>query len=135
MLVLGRSQVVRQRILIPPFPGSNPGAPASKSSLSVLAGAGAEKARTLGAFCAFASLLCARNRLEIRNFCGKSLASTEKIPFLRSGKAETGSIVDCAAGSAVMMLLKFLLEKSLYGCKSAFVAEANIAQMRLNVCF
>jgi hypothetical protein len=28
---LGRSQVVRQRILIPPFPGSSPGAPASKS--------------------------------------------------------------------------------------------------------
>ena len=31
---LGRSQVVTQRILIPPFPGSNPGAPARVFSLS-----------------------------------------------------------------------------------------------------
>ena len=31
---MGRSQVVRQRILIPPFPGSSPGAPASKSLIS-----------------------------------------------------------------------------------------------------
>src|SRR5262249_22485570 len=29
LAAMGRSQVVRQRILIPPFPGSSPGAPAS----------------------------------------------------------------------------------------------------------
>ncbi len=33
---MGRSQVVRQRILIPPVPGSNPGAPARVNALDSL---------------------------------------------------------------------------------------------------
>jgi hypothetical protein len=40
---LGRSQVVRHRILIPAFPGSNPGAPASQCGLQSLARRTCEK--------------------------------------------------------------------------------------------
>jgi hypothetical protein len=48
--VLGRSQVVRQRILIPPSPGSNPGAPAKSQRAEFLTETALFSAKFLGAF-------------------------------------------------------------------------------------
>src|SRR4051794_28427700 len=89
---LGRSQVVRQRILIPPSPGSNPGAPASQSGLSIFRVTVRKEAHNYGAFRASFSLWGSRIRTKISFWCGKSLAFSYEMAVLQSEKVETGSI-------------------------------------------
>ena len=84
-----------------PLCGSNPGTPAPKSGLFIVVPKAREKARTSAAFCVSPSLWCAQNRLKIPNFCRKSLASTYKIPVLRSRDVETCSILNCSRVASV----------------------------------
>jgi hypothetical protein len=62
---LGRSQVVRHRILIPAFPGSNPGAPANQCGLSSLT-------RKFAAFSVSFTLWNSRTRTKISRLARKS---------------------------------------------------------------
>ena len=80
-LLVGRSQVVRQRILIPPSPGSNPGAPASQSGDNVKYMRCREKARQFGDYFGF----CKRSPNSQIRIRGRSLpkVSTDSLNYSR----------------------------------------------------
>jgi hypothetical protein len=61
------------QFLIPPFPGSNPGAPASQSGLSAFTYIIAEKVHICDALYRLPGLCRSSDRVEISDYRGKSL--------------------------------------------------------------
>ena len=83
---LGRSQVVRQRILIPPFPGSSPGAPARSSfEGKALFGRTARSTFVIPKFFPrFIPKFCSRRVRQARDPVCMPLPGRRECPFHRS---------------------------------------------------
>src|ERR1700730_16725487 len=92
--LMGRSQVVRQRILIPPFGGSSPPAPASQSGLHRYLREGLRNPRELGPFLVLGSVSVCRIWQRKRYFGALSPRAIFGISFLpaTSDSAADGSV-------------------------------------------
>src|SRR5712675_509168 len=88
---MGRSQAVRQRILIPPFGGSIPPAPANHSITSSLWPDRRKKPANRGLL-RLTSNLQVTVRAGDAIVDGKSLASSRNIPLFDKAELETSSI-------------------------------------------
>ena len=99
--LLGRSQVVRQRILIPPFrrfESSRPSQPVRSPGFYVY---DRQKARTFGTFCASFSLEDARGSSQNLQFLPNASPQYLKNSRFAEKGAETSSTTDCATDLAV----------------------------------